>query len=195
MTSVTVPAPRGGYSGSVLHLDIDPTEHQRRRSLQRRHIDDPSVLDLLMTLPVGALVAYRDLTTGQQDAVRRAPTGVLDFVTPWADDLRVSRLAVRPCRVSMATVRSATACKTALESASRFAPFCARQVIVRRRPKLAETLIEFDFWGVGLLLEHGDGGTETLVAPTPWRPMRHTVAGWRFAENAYAAYLTHNSAA
>ena len=188
MTAVTF-SRLPGYRGAELALDIDPAEHERRRPFRQRHIDSPDVLDLLMALPVGEAVPYQNLTARQQDAVRRAPAGALDLGVPWADDHMVARLAVRPCRVTMATIRSATACATALGSASRFAPFCTRQVIVRRRPKLPETLIEYGFWGVGLLLDHGDGDLETLVAPTPWRPMRHTVAGWRFAETAYAAHL------
>ncbi|MER8002967.1 hypothetical protein [Streptomyces sp. NPDC095613] len=188
MTAVTL-SRLPGYRGAELTLDIDPAEHERRRGFRQRHITGPDVLDLLMALPMGAVVPYRDLTLGQQSGARRAPAVALDFVTPWADDTRVVRLAARPCRVTLATVRSATACKTALESASRFAPFSARQVIIRRRPKLPETLIEYGFYGVGLLLDHGDGELETLVAPAPWRPMRHTVAGWQFAETAYAAHL------
>ena len=55
---------------------------------------------------------------------------------------------------------------------------------------MPETLIEYGFWGVGLYLER-DGELETLVEPTTWRPKRHTAAGWRFAEEAYGAYLKH----
>ncbi|MFJ7999013.1 hypothetical protein ACIQ7D_17960 [Streptomyces sp. NPDC096310] len=150
-------------------------------------LDNPDVLDLLMALPVGMPVPYQNLTVWQQGLVRRAPAGALDVTVPrsLAGDCTVTRIAVRPCRVAIATVRSATA----LCSASRFAPFAARQVIVRRRPKLPETLIEYGFWGVGLLLDRGDGELDTLFAPTPWRPKRHTAAGWRFAETAYAAHL------
>lgn len=78
-----------------------------------------------------------------------------------------------------------------LDSASRFAPFCARRVIVKRLPKDAfariKDLAEFDFYGSGIILEKPDGSLETVVEPRPWRPMRHTPAGWWFAERAYTA--------
>jgi hypothetical protein len=189
--SIQVPS-FSGYTGATLHLDIDTVEHGRRQGFADRHIDSPDVLDLLLSLPVGAPVPFQNLTIHQQDAVRRSPGMAVQVDQPRLGDVMVTRLALRPCRVLLASVKSATACKTALSSASRFAPFCARQVVVQRRPVWPETLIEFDFWGVGLVLESG-GKTETLVAPKPWRPMRHTPAGWRFAEQAYSAYLAHTS--
>ncbi|MEU6057960.1 hypothetical protein [Streptomyces sp. NPDC047097] len=181
-----------GYTGATLTLHIDPHEHQRRQIFRRRHFTSPDLLDLLLALPAGEPVPFQRLTVYQQRTVRRAPAGVLR-IGGRSTDRTVTRLAVRPCRVALATVQFATACRTALESAARFAPFTARQVVVRRRPALPETLIEYGFWGVGLLHDPGDGPVETLVAPEPWRPKRHTPAGWRFAETAYGAYLTQQS--
>jgi hypothetical protein len=183
--TATVTSTITGYQGAVLDLAIDPAEDERRQAFRRRHIESPDILDLLMSLPVGEPVPYQNLSVHQQDTVRRAPAGALRV----SKSHMVTRFAVRPCRIKTATVRHATACQTALCSAARFAPFCTRQVIVRHRPKMPETLIEYDFWGVGLLLDHGDGATEVLVAPEPWRARRHTVAGWRFAELAYGTYL------
>lgn len=189
--TATIASTLAGYKGASLALVIDPAEHARRQTFRRRHIESPDVLDLLMSLPIGEPVPFQNLTLHQQDTVRRAPAGALSV----SKSRMVTRLAVRPCRIQMATVRHATACDTALCSAARFAPFSARQVIVRRRPEMPEPLIEFDFWGVGLLLDHGDGQLETLVVPQPWRPLRHTPAGWWFAELAYGTYLNQHATA
>lgn len=180
-----------GYGGATLHLAIDPAEHQRRQAAGIGPITGHGFggLDHLMALPAGLPVPVDSLTEAQRAYVLRAPAVICTI-----HDGQVTRHAIRPCRVTLATVRSATACKTALESAGRFAPFCARAVVITRRPRMVETLTEFDFWGIGAVLEHADGTTETLVEPAPWRPMRHTPAGWWFAERAYTAYLEHTAA-
>ncbi|MEV4975567.1 hypothetical protein [Streptomyces scopuliridis] len=186
---VQVPAPRGGYSGATLHLDIDPTEHQRRQNAGIGTVTGHGFggLDHLMALPAGLPVPVNTLTKAQQEYVRRAPAGILTV-----EDGQVTRHAIRPCRVTLATVRSKSATKRSLESASRFAPFCARTVVIERHhPHMNYNLLEFGFYGIGVVLERPDGTTETLITPRPWRPMRHTPAAWWFAENAYAAYLTH----
>ncbi|MGY0065191.1 hypothetical protein ACWY4P_53725 (plasmid) [Streptomyces sp. LZ34] len=189
MTDGTVQVPSfPGYSGAILHLAIDPAEHQRRQAAGIGPVTGHGFggLDHLMALPAGLPVPVDSLTKAQRSYVRRAPAAICTV-----EDGQVTRHAIRPCRVMLATVRSATACKTALESASRFAPCCARRVLVQRRPRMVESLTEFDFYGIGVVLEHDDGTTETLVEPEPWRPKRHTPAAWWFAERAYTAYLDH----
>lgn len=179
-----------GYGGATLHLAIDPAEHQRRQAAGIGPVTGHGFggLDHLMALPAGLPVPVAELTKEQRAYVRRAPAAICTI-----QDGQVTRHAIRPCRVTLATVRSATACKTALDSASRFAPFCARRVIVKRLSKNAfariNDLAEFDFYGIGIILEKSDGSVETVVEPRPWRPKRHTPAGWWFAERAYTAYL------
>ncbi|MEU1908409.1 hypothetical protein [Streptomyces hygroscopicus] len=183
-----------GYSGATLHLAIDLAEHQRRQTVGIGPVTGHGFggLDHLMTLPAGIPVPVDDLTEEQQKYVRRAPAAIVTV-----KDGQVTRHAIRPCHVVMATVRYNTTYKMALDSASRFAPFCARQVIVKRLPKDAfariNDLAEFDFYGIGIILEKPDGSLETVVEPRLWRPMRHTAAGWWFAERAYAAYLEHTA--
>ncbi|MFJ1992987.1 hypothetical protein [Streptomyces asiaticus] len=183
-----------GYSGATLHLAIDPAEHQRRQAAGIGPVTGHGFggLDHLMAIPAGMPVPVAELTREQQKYVRRAPAAIVTV-----DDGQVIRHAVRPCRVVMATVRFNTTYKMALDSASRFAPFCARQVIVKRLPKDAfariNDLAEFDFYGIGIILEHSDGTQETVVEPRPWVPKRHTPAGWWFAERSYAAYLEHTA--
>ena len=187
MTASTVEVPSfSGYSGATLHLAIDTAEHQRRQTAGIGPVTAPDGLDTLMTLPAGMPVPLLRLTPNQRLYVLRAPAGICTV-----EDDEVTRHAIRPCRVTLATVRYATACKTALESASRFAPFCTRRVVIRRRTRWPEPLAEFDFYGIGVSFENADGTLETLVESEPWIPMRHTPAAWRFAERAYAAYLEH----
>ena len=192
----TVLSSIGGYTGAELTLDIDQAEHERRAAAGIGVVTGHGFggLDVLMALPHGLPVPLADLTPYQRKYVRRAPAGICT-----AADGQVTRHAVRPCRVTMATVRYDTTYRMALNSASRFAPFCSRQVIVKRLDKDAfrriNTLAEFDFYGIGIVLEHADGTEETVVEPRPWRPMRHTPAGWWFAERAYAQYLASVTAA
>ena len=184
---VQVPSFRG-YKGATLHLDINAEEHERRQAAGLGAIHRIGLLHALLTLPAGMPVQEAQLALRDRAHVRRAPAGIVDRAHGM-----VTRQAVRPCRITLATVRTATCSKTALESAGRFAPMCARAVIARIRPAMPETLIEFDFWGVGIYLEHPDGVLETLVEPAPWVPKRHTPAGWSFTEQAYAAYLTRTA--
>jgi hypothetical protein len=188
-----VPSRIGGYSGATLHLDIDQAEHDRRREagLELATGHGFGGLDVLMALPHGLPVPLNSHTDHQRAYVRRAPAGICTV-----SDGQVVRHITRPCRVTLATVHAKSASTLALDSASRLAPFCARQVVVTQPPTLhyPERELEFGFYGIGLLLEHDGGELETLVQPRPWRPMRHTPAAWWFAERAYGQYLNQQPA-
>jgi hypothetical protein len=181
-----------GYSGATLHLTIDPTEHQRRQQAGMRLVTGHGFggLDHLMALPAGLPVPLNTLDKHQRAYVRRAPAAICT-----THDRHVTRHAVRPCRIDLATVHYDALYKMALDSASRFAPMCARQVVVKRLPKRPfdriDKICEFDFYGIGIVLENPDGSLETVLEPRPWRPMRHTPAAWYFAEQAYGSYLDH----
>lgn len=187
--TVEVPSLTGGYTDAILTLAIDQTEHARRQDRGIGPVLDWRSLETCLALPHGEPVPWQALTICQQDSIRRAPAHVFR-ITGRQHQPTITRILLRPCRIVRATVRSATASATALGKVTSFAPFCERSLIVSHRPRMPETLIEFGFWGVGLYLDH-DGELETLVEPTPWRPMRHTAAGWRFAEQAYGSYLDH----
>lgn len=190
--TVDVPSMTGGYTHATLTLAIDETEHARREAAGLRLVVGHGFggLDHLMALPHGLPVPLDSLDKHQRAYVRKTPPGIVSVT-----DGQVTRHAVRPCRVTMATVHYNALYKTALNSASRFAPFCARRVIVKQLTKDAfhriNELAEFDFYGIGVLLEHTDGSLETVVEPRPWVPKRHTPAAWWFAEQAYASYLEH----
>ncbi|MET9657564.1 hypothetical protein [Streptomyces sp. NPDC006510] len=55
-----------------------------------------------------------------------------------------------------------------------------------RSPK---QLLDFGFYGIGVVLQHPDGDLETLVEPRPWHPKRHTPDAWWFEERAYEQFL------
>jgi hypothetical protein len=182
----TAPSPRG-YPAATLHLTIDPAEHARRQQAGLGHISDShcALLDTLMALPPGIPVPIDHLTERQQKDVHRAPAGILDLTLGL-----VTRHAIRPCRVNLATVH-ATCTRASIGRASSYAPVSARAIVTPTPPRRAYLLTEADFWGIGVLLDHGSGELETLVAPAPWQPKRHTPAAWRFAEKAYASYHSH----
>ncbi|CAM5494940.1 MULTISPECIES: hypothetical protein [Streptomyces] len=190
-STVEVPS-FSGYSGATLHLAIDPAEHQRRQAAGIGPVTGHGFggLDHLMALPAGLPVPVSSLTEEQQKYVRRAPAAIVTV-----EDGQVTRHAIRPCRVVLATVESPSASKMALEAAGRFAPFCPRRVVIRRLPhrKHFNYLHDYDFYGVGVTLQHSDGSTEPVLDPRPWRPARHTPAGWWFVERAYAAHIEHAS--
>ncbi|MBP5888688.1 MULTISPECIES: hypothetical protein [Streptomyces] len=182
---VQVPSPRG-YRAATLHLTIDHAEHTRRQAADLGHIRDShcALLDTFMALPPGIPVHHDDLTARQQNDVRRAPAGILDLTLGI-----VTRHAIRPCRVDIATVH-ASCTRDSIGRATSYAPFCTRVVVTPTPPRRKYLLSEANYWGVGVFLDHGDGEPETLVEPSPWRPKRHTPAAWRFAEAAYASYLS-----
>ncbi|MEU9413558.1 hypothetical protein AB0E08_48810 [Streptomyces sp. NPDC048281] len=189
MTSpVKVPTSRG-WPAATLHLSIDSAEHTRRQQAGLGHIRDShgSLLDTLMALPPGIPVPVANLTRHQQDDVRRAPDGILDLNLGL-----VIRHAIRPCRVTLATVRG-TCTRERIGKAGAYAPVSPRAIVTPTPPRRDYLLTEADYWGIGVLLDHGDGELETLVTPAPWKPKRHTPAAWRFVETAYASYLKQSS--
>ena len=189
--TVQVPCLTGGYTDATLTLVIDETEHARRQAAGLRLAVGHGFggLDHLMALPHELPVPLDTLDRHQRAYVRRAPAAICSVRSG-----HVTRHVVRPCRITMATVRYNTTYKLALDSASRFAPFCARQVVVKRLDRDAfrriNRLAEFDWYGIGVVLEREDGDLETVVEPRPFQPKRHTPAAWWFAERAYDSFLT-----
>lgn len=190
--AIDVPSLTGGYTEATLTLAIDQAEHKRRQAAGLTVATGHGFggLDHLMALPHGLPVPLDTLDKHQRAYVRKAPASICTV-----HNGHVTRHAIRPCRVTMATVHYKTTYKMALHSASRFAPFCSRRVVVERLPKSAfdriNDLTEFEFYGIGVVLEHSDGALETVVEPRPFQPKRHTPAAWWFAEQAYSAYLKH----
>ncbi|GAA0896838.1 MULTISPECIES: hypothetical protein [Streptomyces violaceusniger group] len=187
----TVPS-SAGFGVAELQLDIDDAEHDRRHAAGLGVATGHGFggLDVLMALPHGLPVPLEALTDHQRAYIHRAPAGICTVT-----DGQVVRHVTRPCQVQLATVRAASASQLALNAAEKFTTFCARRVIITRTPSVnyPEKLLEFGYYGIGVSLQHPDGHLETLVAPRPWRPQRHTPEAWWFAETAYGQFLAQQS--
>lgn len=133
-----------------------------------------------MNLPVGETVLRSSLSPEMRPEIRRLPVGAAAV-----DRASVTRLAVRPLRVDL-IVAHATTFRRGLNAASQFAPFSRRAMLLEKEPRnLDEKLFEADFYGVGVIVPDGNDGVRMLLEPAQWRAIRHTTAGWCFAEEVY----------
>ena len=158
---------------------LDDGEHGRRQRAGAGAILSADVLELLLGLPVAVSVPVASLTCRERLALDPASRGA---VSVW--DGQVTRHAVAPVAVELALV-AARNWRDGLEAAGRFAPFCARAMVLRRRPAdLAEVQLQAAFYGVGVIVVD-EQSTEVLIEPEPFRRLRFTAAGWRFLEEVY----------
>ena len=158
---------------------LDEGEHGRRRQAGAGAIASTDVLELLLSLPISESVPVASLTCRERAALSRASRGVLSV---W--DGQVTRHAMAPVTVELALV-AARNWRAGLEAAGRFAPFCARAMVLRHRPAdLAEVQLQAGFYGVGVIVVD-ERSTELLVEPEPFQRFGFTAAGWRFLEEVY----------
>jgi hypothetical protein len=171
-------------------ISVDPVEHGRRRAADLGAVPDLSVLHALMCLPLGAAVPVTDLGEGVRRLLNRAPRGCVDWS---ADRSRVWRSFVPAARVSLVVVRSAN-WRPGLRRAAVFEPFAPRVVLLTRAPRRPDDIAwEADVDRAGLWISR-PGGIEEIVPAAPHVQRYVKPAGWRFAERAYAAWLTHPTA-
>jgi hypothetical protein len=164
---------------ALICYQIDDREHARRRRAGAGAISSADVLELLLGLPIAMPVLAASLTRRERAALKLAPRGAVSVC-----DGQVTRLALAPVAVELALVAAYT-WRDGLEVAGRFTPFCARAVVLRRRPAdLADVLLQAGFYGVGVIVVD-DQSTEVLVGPAPFQRLRFTAAGWRFLEEVY----------
>jgi hypothetical protein len=182
---VLAPAPYGHPAGG-LAVAIDEAELARRSQWgERLAVTDPAQLDLLMEMPAGERISVDSLTKEQTRALRRMPRHAVHLAGPtYSRPTHATRLAQRPARVHLALVRGGTSAR-AMGAVTSYAPFCTRALVLDKPPARPDFLTEAGFWGVGVALLHAAGDVEVLVRPEPWRLQRHSVAGWRFAEQAF----------
>jgi hypothetical protein len=163
---------------------LDHIEHERRVAAGAGWLDDFRPLEMLMSLPVGERIPRASLGAELRPEVRRLPKGCAEI-----NGQSITRLAVRPLRVDLIAARAKTF-RVGLHAASQFAPFSRRAMLLPKAPRnLDEKLLEADFWGVGVLVEDGDG-VRVLVKPDEYKPLRYTTAAWRFVEQVYRAMVT-----
>lgn len=186
---------------------VNAAEHARRVAAGLGAVPDHDKLSALMCLPLHAAVPVADLGDVVRRQLGRAPVGCVEWLDDdgaptldWVGDACapawVRRRFVPAASVPMVVVRGAT-WRPALRRAAAFYPFAARVVLLARPPRrLADIAWEADVDGTGLWITHrtgaGDRAVEEVVAPAPYVERYVKPAGWRFAERAYAAWLTHS---
>jgi hypothetical protein len=158
---------------------MDAAEDTRRRRMSAGPIVSADVLDLLLGLPLGLPVPVAALTRQERGRLARAPHGAVSVAAGQA-----VRRAVAPVTVQLALV-PARSWRRGLVTASRFAPFCSRAMVLPAGPAdPTELQMEADFYGIGVVVAR-DRKTEVLVEPEPFRRRRFTAAGWQFLEEVY----------
>lgn len=163
----------------VLNYDLNHAEVERRGLAGLAAVTSPDALRVLIDLPVGTPVPLVAVDKTRLTLLRALPLGIVHF-----GDGCVTRLAVPPIDAGMVVV-AAQAWRPGLERAGRFAPFCARTIILPRAPRDLDSLrMEADFYGIGVIT-CDDGVPVTVVPPEPFVRHRFTAAGWLFLEHVY----------
>ncbi|SNT64137.1 hypothetical protein SAMN05216276_11119 [Streptosporangium subroseum] len=163
-------------SQTLIAYRVDERERRRRACARAEALLRPEVLELLMSLPLEEPVAVSSLNPAERRTLAKIPLGAVS-----RHGEAVVRRAVQPIRVDLAVVPG-RGWESALERAGRFAPFCARAILVEgplRRPQ--EAMVQTDFYGIGLLLAR-KGAVEVVVPPRPFVRKRFTAASWQFTE-------------
>lgn len=146
-------------------------------------VTDLGLLARLLSLPVGELVRWGDLSQDDQRRLRSAPTGIVD-----CRPAGVRRMLAPTALVPLVLVRSRS-WRHGLRTASVFEPFAQRVLILEDfRRDITQLAWEADLLGVGVWLQ-ADSGTREIVPPAPWRLRYFKAAGLRFRERAYQGWL------
>jgi hypothetical protein len=164
-----------GAAAGVAYLP-NPAEVARRDVVGLSSITQRDVLDALMGLPAGLPVSVDELSERELRLLRRAPDGAVD-----RDAGRIVRRAVPPMSPRFAVVAART-WREGLAKAGRFAPFCARAMLLSAVPTdLDDARVQASFYGIGICLFTSEG-LQMLVNPELHVRHRHSSAHWWFAE-------------
>lgn len=177
----------GSIAGVVYHPD--EVEVARRAAEQPDAVTRLDTLNMLMGLPMGAPVAVEDLSGAERALLRTVPRGAVV-----RDGALVVRRAVAPISVRLAVV-AARDWRTGLRVASRFAPYCARSMLLSAYPDDWEQAeMRAAYFGVGVIVL-SRGAVRTVIEPDPYVRRRHTPAQWWFAEETWRQIRVCGSAA
>lgn len=171
---------------ALVFYQLDEAEVARRRTERAGRLDQLAALETLLQLPAGVPVALSDLPAPVRAGIRRLPAGAVSLSGQRGRRV-VTRRAVRPVTVDLAVVRATgRGWKSGLERASRFAPFCARAVLLDcPPPQLDDLAMEADFYGIGVLLADETGEVAMALRPEPYRPPCQTAGAWWFVEDVF----------
>lgn len=181
----------------VLEVELDREELRRRRRSGVGQILSLDLLNVLARMPVASVqdvqhpsdYLWRLLRTGE----RQAALALEAIEGPGA--ARVVRRAVEPLSVRHARVRAGS-WRTGLTVASRFAPYCSRELVLGQLPTDEVGLeLEAAYLGVGISIGTSDPAepVKRIIEPAPFVVARHTGARWLFAERLGARYLQGGS--
>lgn len=174
-------APLGGWA--ALAGVPDPQETARRARIGLGAVTSVPVLEAMLGLPHGLPVPAAALSDRDRRALAAAPAGCVDHGPDG-----IVRQARPPLIPALAVVPATRGWRVGLEQAGRFAPFCARAIVLRRAPRdLRAACVEADFWGVGLVVVGSQ--VDVLVAPEPYRASRGTARRWWLAEQVHQAIM------
>lgn len=155
-----------------IHFQPVPDEVRRRAEWSLGGIVDRSLLRTLFELPSDVPIARDDLDAHHWRRLRQAPAGVC-----YVDRRHVVRLLVPALRLRRAVLRARPSVG-ALHRLSQLAPYMER-ILVSTRDRVGEPVLqEAERLGIGV--DTVDG--ETVLAGAPFKPTRHSAAGWHFSE-------------
>lgn len=164
---------------AVVVVRVQVREWRRRAAAGVGAITDLATVDALMGLPEGREVPWAGLSERAVRAVRRVGGGLVDVV----GDGTVVRRATVPVEPVFALVR-ARDWRPGLRRAGRFAPFCARGMLLTSVPDVDELVLEAGFSGIGVFVDDQDG-LRALVEPERYVRVRCSAAQWWFAETVF----------
>lgn len=177
-----------GRVEALVDVDLYPHELRRREHRTAKPILSLDLLNLLLTMPLSSPVPADHFSNYDLRRLKAGSRiGAVDITD--ADGLMcATRHAEPPLAVRHATV-SARHWRTGLSIASRFAPYCSRDLVLDHLPAdELELLLEADYLGVGLRVrgDDPDHPVRRVVEPARFTPSRYTGASWLFAERLLA---------
>lgn len=167
----------------LVDVAVDCVEVRRRMrtGIAGRRLAGIAALRMLLELPEDAVVGI-DTVNPSGRAVLDRVVGGLEYPGPGLVR-RVARPAARARLVSIPVNRW----REGMRVAGRFAPYCARSLLLDRLPADLETLcLEASYWGVGVAVREVGETEREIVPPTSLMPACYTAAAWSFDEDLYA---------
>ncbi|WP_152364941.1 hypothetical protein [Microlunatus speluncae] len=175
---------RPGRPQILADVVLDALELERRERHRALPILSLDLLNLLVTMPLRLPVqadSFSDFDWRILEAGSRR--GVVNIFSV-DGHLAATRCAAPPLTVQHVTVTTRN-WRTGLTTASRFAPYSSRELILERLP--ADDLqlrLEADYLGVGVSVRGSDPDMpiRQIIEPASFAPARYTGASWLFAE-------------